>query len=470
MKMKLKYGSTLPLILLASACSTGGAKVVAVEGASRSIASTQVISTVDTTTDKFVGTAESPVADPQSFSVKYSNTDVRGGSTNYQTTVNVPLYISTQQPYTIQVDDYRDRDVYGDYACQVKTPRQGVTWQRAPSNMNEGWKRLMPNNPNGARSPEEKANALNSAINGIGKEYCQRLIQRGFLNSTPQSWEAFTQAINNAARAGILLPQQVTSTLVTSEFENHTGLGFSLTQEGGYDVHPGTCYGYIRTDHVRVGSHPETRYQTVRTQTGTVERSLTINIGAGLLLPSEQEEVDFTVGANPEDLQYTGATHNHYQMTFSNGPESTRYENGLSVIRSASTVNLTAIERIRPTASSNLINDIKIADEGANGMTATLSMSDLAQELINVGTPAGNFIIRYDITACKPFLGVCLNFNEVTAQRSVQATSRVQVLQLEPGILKKKMRYKVKVTLDFTSNAYFSGTTGRENSDGVGRK
>jgi hypothetical protein len=464
MKVNLKYGSILPLVLVATACSTGLTKYGdhGTNGATRTIAS---VSTVDDTTEKFVGTAAVPVPEPQSISVKYSNADLRADTASYTTTVNVPLYISTQEAYPVQVDDYANHDIYGYYDCQVKVRRAGVEWVRNPVLIHEGWTRL-----NHARSNIEKANALADAVYGMGKPAAEKMIEHGLLRTMPKSWEAFSQTITRAGNAKILLPQQVNEILGNSgDYENHIRLGYSLSSANAYDVRAGRCYGFIRTERVRVGSHTETRYHTIKTQTGTVQRNLTINVRGGLLLPSEIEQIDLVVSANPNDLELSGGLHNNYQLTFTNGPQSTTFANGLSVVSSASTLNLIPIGRIRSEAPNSLLQDVTVTDEGSAGMKAVVTMSELAQELINVGTPAGNFLIHYDITGCKPFLGVCVNYKSI-AERSVQAISQIQTLNIEPSLLKKKTRYKVKVTLEFTANAYFSGTTDHENSGGVARK
>lgn len=227
---------------------------------------------------------------------------------------------------------------------------------------------------------EEKPARLAQAIKGVGQSSAEALVNGGYFNSKPKSWDAFKSVINQAAASGAI-SQQV-KTLVLSNFrnENMANLGYN---GGGCTSVPYTCEEVtIIQDGYYVSKTCDAPVEHV---INTKQMNYQFNIQNAVLLPSEQESLSFNLTAIPSDATLSPSIYNKYTFQTQQVAENQVH------------VNVMGVTRNQVALPSDAIQSVALIP--VDGSSATLQVSVLPAILpVN---EQEQLVISYEVKSCK---------------------------------------------------------------------
>ena len=279
---------------------------------------------------------------------------------------------------------------------------------------------------------EEKPSRLAEAIKGVGQASADPLVAGGYFNSKPKSWDAFKSVINSAASNGAITQQVKTLILSNYRNENMANLGYN----GGCSSTPYAC------EEVHV---IQEGYYVQKTCDNPIEQpieskvmSFDFNVENSVLLPSENENLELSVSAEPSETSMREAYYNKYSIAADlTGPNHIL-------------VRLTGAGRKQVALPKGGLQAVTLTGTGAT--TADLQVS-VSPDILPVAQ-GEQLLIKYEVQSCKIGLLPCLVWDkkETFTTPATGAITKIQVSS--PLVGKKGLKMQVDVEVYKQNSIY----------------
>lgn len=224
--------------------------------------------------------------DPATISI-----DIRNAQESKSAVVTVNqemIWDTTQQVYTDAME-YREVQIPStctDYTCDDSSAGNGKS---------ELWNQYF------SAPASQKAQALNTAIYGVGPTSAQALVQNNFFRSKPRSWSEFTAEIQRAADAGVIKQSVATNVIYNSSAENRANLGYG--QNSCQQVaHSCSMWVSQLTPVKKLVNQTVTQKKVINTKQFNVD----IHVSGAKLMSSESDHLDFTLNENGQLADTSG--------------------------------------------------------------------------------------------------------------------------------------------------------------------
>ncbi len=238
---------------------------------------------------------------PKSFFVKVVPSQ---GLQNNQISLTVDQIMSWKEQQPFQDTRYEYQEVQVNDSCPVLQCSNG-------NGQSALWNKFY------SSAKNEKANALNQAIDGVGASSAAALIEKGYFHKKPSSWEDFCTEIQRAADNGVIKQSAASTIIYKSGPKNAENLGY-----GSQDCHIATkpC---SRWDSQLVPV-PFTNYRDIEQSKVLQSRAFDVNISVNdaKLLPFESENLNFKIDETGKVFVVDeNGTYNSYKVTASKSGE-----------------------------------------------------------------------------------------------------------------------------------------------------
>jgi hypothetical protein len=272
------------------------------------------------------------------------------------------------RPSTCFRDDFKLQAMtYDDYSCATSgSAGKSLLWDEFYSTPKAG-----------------KAEALNKAILGVGKKTSQPLVDGGYFNRKPRSWNEFKAAIQRADADGAIPKGLATEILINNREGNMANLGYDGAT---------ACTVVSKTDTVPVlvsVSYPCTVQEPgVLTRTlQTITQNVTMNVHGSVLQPFEQDQVSVALSFDGRNI----AVNDPQAGPFNSYTVASRTDGGNTI------VDFQEAKRNLVSLPSDIVRSVSLDPLGSG-------LADLAIQLdLNryaSSGPADQVLMTYSVSAC----------------------------------------------------------------------
>jgi hypothetical protein len=227
--------------------------------------------------------------------------------------LQIPLQSSSLQTRTTLIFE-QITEASVDSICEEWIPGTNGRWERATcydyecaeggTGSSKAWNRFY----NAKR--DERAKILAAAIQGIGEGSAKSLIEKGYFDKKPRSWNEFKAAIRQAGEQGVITKTVASSVLGQYQKENMEALGY---KPGQCQVKTNLCDQFVEA----VPGHYESKACVVTDREVTDRQNVTfdVNVTNAVLQESEKETLELELSPKLENITMTGAYFNQYQLS-----------------------------------------------------------------------------------------------------------------------------------------------------------